>query len=76
MAEIADEQVLAFRVAGHHLGRRTDALTAVGACGIQQSPPGWAEVALRARTNEDPDPGRVVMVNAMRGAPYLSLIHI
>ena len=71
MAEIADEQVLAFRVAGHHLGRRTDALTAIGACGIQQSPPGWAEVALRARTNEDPDPGRVVMVNAMRGAPYL-----
>jgi hypothetical protein len=65
------EQALAFRVAGHHLHKRTDPLTAVAACGLQEYPPGWAAVALHARSDGQPDPGDVVTVNAMRGSPYV-----
>jgi hypothetical protein len=65
------EQVLAFRVAGQHLHERTDPMTAVAACGLQEAPPGWSAVALHARAEGSPDPDQVVLVNAMRGAPHL-----
>src|SRR4051812_7563851 len=65
------EQALAFRVAGHHLHRRTDPLTAVAACGIQEYPPGWWRVALHARAKGEPPAGELVTANAMRGAPYV-----
>ena len=71
MLTVSPEQALAFRVAGHNLHRRTDALTAIAACGLQNYPPGWVEVALNARTKEKADPRQTVTVNAMRGAPYL-----
>lgn len=71
MLRAEPDHALAFRVAGHHLHRRTDPLTAVAACGIQDTPPGWAGVALHARTKGAPDPAALVTVNAMRGAPYL-----
>jgi hypothetical protein len=72
MLDAAPHQVLAFRVAGHHLHRRTDGRTAIAACGIQEAPPGWSPVALHART-KDAAPDDAVLVNAMRGAPYLVL---
>lgn len=71
MVEVEREQALAFRVGGHNLHERTDPLTAVAACGIQEFPPGWASVALHARATGELDPARVVTVNAMRGAPYV-----
>ena len=46
------EQVLAFRLAGHNLGRRLppgSLLAAAAACGVQNSPPGSAALALAAR---------------------------
>ena len=64
-------QVLAFRVAGHHLHRRTDPLAAIAACGIQESPPGWWRIALHARAKDEPPEDEIVMVNAMRGSPYV-----
>ncbi len=70
--EVSAERALGFRIAGQNLHRRTDALTAIAACGIQQTPPVWGgPVALHARSAEQPDARKVVMVNAMRGAPYL-----
>lgn len=71
MLTVEREQALAFRVAGHNLHRRTDPLAAVAACGIQESPPGWWRVALHARAEGDVDPGKVLMVNSMRGAPHV-----
>ena len=71
MLEIDQAQALAFRVAGNNLHRRTDPLTAIAACGLQQYPPGWASVALHARAKGEPDPASVVTVNAMRGSPYV-----
>ena len=71
MLHVDREQVLAFRVAGHHLHARTDPLTAVAACGLQEYPPGWAAVALHARSEQPLDADQVVTVNAMRGAPYV-----
>jgi len=71
MLSVETDQALAFRLAGHHLHAHTDPLTAVAACGLQEFPPGWAAVALRARAKGEPDPEEVVVVNAMRGAPYL-----
>ena len=64
---------LAFRLAGHHLDARVDPLTAVAACGLQEFPPGWAPVALHARSSGSLDDiaSEVVLVNAMRGAPHL-----
>jgi hypothetical protein len=69
--DVDADQSLAFRVAGHHLHRRTDPLTAVSACGIQEYPPGWSAVALHARTRGELEPSEVITVNAMRGAPYV-----
>lgn len=71
MLAVDPQQALAFRVAGHNLHRRTDAITAIAACGLQNYPPGWVEVALHARTTDEADPRKTVTVNAMRGAPYL-----
>ncbi len=71
MLRADDDQALAFRLAGHHLHARTDPLTAVAACGLQEFPPGWAAVAPHARSAGEPAREEVVVVNAMRGAPYL-----
>lgn len=71
MLAVEREQALAFRVAGQHLHERTDPLTAIAACGLQEYPPGWAAVALHARCNGEPGPADVVTVNAMRGSPYV-----
>ena len=75
MTEATRERVLAFRVAGHHLHAPTDPATAVAACGLQEYPPGHAEVALHARAGavapDDPVRGTWTTVNAMRGAPYV-----
>jgi Winged helix DNA-binding domain len=71
MLEIDAAQALAFRVAGHNLHKRTDPLTAVAACGLQELPPGWSKVALHARARGELDPSTVVTLNAMRGAPYV-----
>jgi len=68
--EVGPEQALAFRVAGHHLHRRTDPRTAVAAIGIQEAPPGWGPVAVHARATAQPAAEDVVLVNAMRGAPH------
>jgi len=49
---LSREQALAFRLAGHHLDRRqplTALLPVVGACGVQNSPPASAVLALHAR---------------------------
>lgn len=73
MLDVDGAQALASRIAGHHLHERTDPLTAVAACGLQETPPGWAAVALHARAEGRLDPEQVVVVNAMRGAPYLVL---
>lgn len=71
MLDIDRRQALAFRVAGHHLHERTDPLTAIAACALQEYPPGWSAVALHARADGELDPSTVVTVNAMRGAPYV-----
>lgn len=71
MLVVEREQALAFRAAGQHLHQRTDPLTAIAACGLQEYPPGWAAVALHARSAGEPDPADVVTVNAMRGSPYV-----
>ena len=71
MLAVDRDQALAFRVAGHNLHQRTDPLTAVSACGIQESPPGWWRVALHARAEGNPDSSHVLMVNALRGAPHV-----
>jgi hypothetical protein len=73
--DVTPEQALAYRLAGHHLHRRTDPLTAVAACGLQEYPPGHAVVALQARAgavaDDDPVWDDLVTVNAMRGSPYV-----
>ena len=71
MLDVDRRQALAFRAAGHHLHERTDPVTAIAACGLQEYPPGWSTVALHARAYGEPDPSQVVTVNAMRGAPYV-----
>lgn len=71
MLDVAADQALAFRVAGHHLDRRVGAAEAVAAIGLQEYPPGWgALAALRARSL-DPLPSDVVQVNSFRGSPYV-----
>lgn len=71
MLTVEREQALAFRLAGQHLHERTDPLGAVAACGLQDYPPGWAAVALYARSHGEPDGADVITVNAMRGSPYV-----
>ncbi|WP_328532044.1 winged helix DNA-binding domain-containing protein [Nocardioides sp. NBC_00368] len=76
------ESVVAFRLASHHLDVRlgeNDLLSAAGRCGIQDSPPGSALLALHARVDgvvagtvpraiEDRS---MLLTWSMRGAPYL-----
>src|SRR5512133_715444 len=52
MLTASSEQVIAFRLEGQHLNQRLPAgslLAAAGACGMQNTPPGSAELALHAR---------------------------
>ena len=49
------EQVIAFRLAAHHLAERVapeGLLDAAGACAVQDSPPGSALLALHARVRD------------------------
>lgn len=71
MLEVDADHALAYRLAGQHLHRRTDPMTAIAACGLQDFPPGWAAVALHAHAKSAEFPQDVVTVNAMRGAPYV-----
>lgn len=80
--QVSRADVIAFRLAAHHLTDRLDDQflpTAAGACGIQDSPPGSALLALHARVRnltqdrlhravaED----KVLLQSwCMRGAPY------
>lgn len=62
--EVSASQVVAFRLAAHHLARRLPGdglLEAAGRCGVQNSPPGSALLALNARV-------RGVSVEQMAGA--------
>jgi hypothetical protein len=70
MLEVTAKQALAFRLAGNNLTRRVKPMVAVAACGIQEYPPGWAPIALHARTKGELDKRHTVLVNAMRGAPH------
>ena len=82
MAErIERENVVAFRLASHHLDvrlREQDLLTAAGQCGIQNTPPGSALLAFHARiegVSADVVAGAVedrsmLLTWSMRGAPY------
>lgn len=76
------DQVLAFRLAGHNLVRRlpsSSLLDVAGACGVQNTPPGSAALALSARVR-DLTPAEIdralridktlVQVRSLRGAPY------
>jgi hypothetical protein len=69
--DVDRDQALAFRLAGQHVHERTDPLTAVAACGLQEYPPGWAAVALHARAHGELDSSEVVTVNAMHGAAHV-----
>jgi Winged helix DNA-binding domain len=77
---VSREQVLAFRAAAHSLDQRrpaTQLLDVVGACGIQDTPPGNADVSLAGRVDMD---GPVVAESvakkelvlswSLRGAPH------
>ncbi|CAN5473523.1 winged helix DNA-binding domain-containing protein [soil metagenome] len=70
MIEVTVKQALAFRLAGNNLTRRVDPMVAVAACGIQEYPPGWGQVAIHARTTGEPSARSTVLINAMRGAPH------
>lgn len=77
------EQVLAFRLAGHNLASRLPAdalLTAAGACGLQNTPPGSAALALHARlagltpqavTSALESDKSLLQMWSLRGAPYV-----
>lgn len=76
------ETVIAFRLASHHLDVRLgegDLLTAAGACGIQNTPPGSALLALDARVDgieaeavaRTVEDRSMLLTWSMRGAPYL-----
>jgi winged helix DNA-binding protein len=76
-------QIIAFRLNAHHLGKRlppNGLLDAAGACGIQDSPPGSALLALHARVEGMTAERMDLMVAqeksllrswSMRGAPFL-----
>ncbi|HEY8471326.1 MAG TPA: winged helix DNA-binding domain-containing protein [Natronosporangium sp.] len=83
MSDLPREQIVAFRLASHHLasrlGRRALA-TAAGACGIQETPTGSAALALLARVDGltpatfDRALTRdrtLVTLWSVRGAPYV-----
>lgn len=77
------EQILAFRLATHHLTSRLDAsalVDAAASCGIQETPTGSAALAFAARV-EDVTPESLQLASAeqralvtlwsVRGAPYV-----
>lgn len=79
---ISKDEVIGFRLRAHHLTERLDEaglLDAAGRCGIQNSPPGSALLALHARV-QDVTPERferavakeksLVQTWCMRGAPF------
>ncbi|GAA4741402.1 winged helix DNA-binding domain-containing protein [Gordonia alkaliphila] len=77
---VTREQVIAFRARRHHLTAPASNLaSAAGACGIGDSPPGAALLALGARlptlTAQDLDDaldsGALIRTWSMRGAPFL-----
>lgn len=76
-AVVGREQVLAFRAARHGLDERRppSALLDVAgsSCGIQDTPPGSAAVALAARLDLDAPPvtDELLTVWSVRGAPHL-----
>jgi hypothetical protein len=80
---VSREQVLAFRVAGHHLDERRpigELVEVAAACGIRNTPPGSSALAFQARVADLP-PGAVddalaeekvlVEVLCMRISPYI-----
>lgn len=82
-AGVSTDEVIAFRLAAHHLTDRLAGdrlLDAAGRCGVQDSPPGSAAVALHARVR-GVTPGGVAAAIAddrsllqtwsLRGAPYI-----
>ena len=83
MAErrVTREQVLAFRAAAQSLDRRrplTDLAGVAGACGVQDTPPGNADVSLAARLDIDGPVvaeavarKELVLTWSLRGAPHL-----
>lgn len=82
-ASIVGQDVIAFRLAAHQLDERASAdqlVDAAGRCGIQDSPPGSALLALHARvegvTRESFDAAigedrSLLRTWAMRGAPFV-----
>ena len=78
---VGREQVLAFRAAAQSLDRRrpaTDLVAVVGACGVQDTPPGNADVSLGARLDIDGPAAaeavatkELVLTWSLRGAPHL-----
>lgn len=78
---IAREQVLAFRAAVQSLDQRRPVATlldVVGSCGVQDTPPGNADVSLAARLAIDApivedavEAKRLVLTWSLRGAPHL-----
>ncbi|MFC8797746.1 winged helix DNA-binding domain-containing protein [Promicromonospora sp. NPDC057138] len=80
--KVSKDDVVAFRLAAHHLSGRLgddDLLDAAGRCGIQNSPPGSALLALHARvrnvTQERVDDAvseqkSLLQTWSMRGAPF------
>lgn len=83
MNDATIEQVIAFRLAGHGLARRSDRpafVPAAGACGVQNTPPGSAGMALSARVRdvggEDVERAleqdrSLLQAFSLRGAPHL-----
>lgn len=83
MRRLDRDQVLAFRLEGHHLNRRQplDALLeVVAACGVRNTPPGSAALALHARVADLPagaldaaleDERSLVEVLGMRISPWI-----
>lgn len=81
-AKVAKSQVIAFRLGAHNLTTRLgedELLGAAGRCGVQNSPPGSALLALHARVeNVTPDrlsaavaeEKRLLQTWSMRGAPF------
>ncbi|HVE45856.1 MAG TPA: crosslink repair DNA glycosylase YcaQ family protein [Acidimicrobiales bacterium] len=78
---VSREQVLSFRAAAQSLDRRRPArklLEVVGACGIQDTPPGNADVSLAARLDiegpvveEAVTSKKLALAWSLRGAPHV-----
>jgi Winged helix DNA-binding domain len=79
--QLGREQILAFRAAAQSLDRRrstTELLDVVGACGVQDTPPGNAEISLAARLDLDAPAvqegirkKKLVVTWSLRGAPHV-----